>query len=96
MAFCVLLSQNKKLKIDAFGYGFETFQDVQQKKAPEMVREELLHSLTESEGEGKPELLSNRIWRWGQTGAGWGGLNHERSQRSHRIYKAVLRSKNAE
>ena len=46
MAFCVLLSQNKKLKIDAFGYGFETFQDVQQKKAPEMVREELLHSLT--------------------------------------------------
>ena len=56
MAFCVLLSQNKKLKIDAFGSGFETFQDVQQKKAPEMVREELLHSLTESEGEGKPEL----------------------------------------
>ena len=56
MAFCVLLSQNKKLKIDAFGYGFETFQDVQQKKAPEMVREELLHSLTETEGEGKPEL----------------------------------------
>ena len=56
MAFCVLLSRNKKLKNDAFGYRLGTYQDVQQKKAPEMVREELLHSLTETEGEGKPEL----------------------------------------
>lgn len=52
--FCYHKTNN--VKSDAFGYRFETFQDVQQKKAPEMVREELLHSLTESEGEGKPEL----------------------------------------